>query len=160
MQTVEDEEGRRYLLERRSEDTSRVLDLETGQRRYLPNDRLSAVSGESPLIEAAGQIPAPLRDLITSVPDELALGLLVFLARNGAQSVKQLLSRTTLCESDLHGRLAILQTTGFIKPSTPSGERGYTLTEYGYEALKHCSIEDDTDPQPAADDQDEKPGRR
>ncbi|MEM4781040.1 MAG: hypothetical protein QXG03_05715 [Halalkalicoccus sp.] len=47
MQTVEDAEGTRYLLLKRSGESSLVRDPDTGEERYLRNDTLSAVGGAS-----------------------------------------------------------------------------------------------------------------
>lgn len=135
MQTVEDESGRRYLLEQRSHDTSRVRDPETGERRFLRNERLSVVEGESSLEEAATQVPSSVRRLLTAVHDDRGLGLLITIKRRKSASVRSLLDETDLCESDLHGRLGELRAAGLLEETSSMGERGYAITEMGDEAL-------------------------
>ena len=56
MRTV-DYDGDRYLLVKRSDESSLVRDPETGETAYLANDRLTPVDGESPL--ASSRRPTP-----------------------------------------------------------------------------------------------------
>ncbi|ARS88614.1 DUF7346 family protein [Natrarchaeobaculum aegyptiacum] len=135
MQPVEDDTGNRYLLCKRSTDSSLVRDPVTGTERYIPNDRLETVDVE-PLEAAAGAVPAPLRTLLTSVHDEPTLGLLFELEARGPLAVRTILGETTFCESDLNGRLSVLVAVGLLEEATVAGERGYGLTETGEAALE------------------------
>lgn len=136
MRTVEDDAGRRYLLEKRSSEASRVRDLETGEVRHVQNDRLSTVEGASPLETAAETVEAPIRRLITATPDAAALGLLLDLHRRGPVSVKRMLAEYDLCESDLHGRLTEYRAAGLVAETDVMDERGYGLTDEGGSAVE------------------------
>jgi hypothetical protein len=136
MRTVEDEAGRRYLLEKRSSEASRVRDVETGAVRHVPNERLSTVEGISPLEAAAESVESPIRTLITATPDAAALGLLLDLSRRGPLSVRRMLEEYDLCESDLHGRLSEYRAAGLVDETEVAGERGYNLTEAGVAAVE------------------------
>lgn len=129
MRTVRDADGRRYLLVKRSDESSLVRDPETGAERYLQNDRIEPVEGESPLATAASGVPAPVRRVVTAAHDDRSLGLLVALADDGPRSVVGLLDAFDLCESDLHGLLAEFRAAGLVEEAeTPAG-RGYAATE-------------------------------
>lgn len=132
---VRDGEGNRYLLEKASSESSRVRDPATGERLHLPNGELEPVEGVSPLAVAAETLSAEGVALVTAVPDEQALGLLVELDRRGPTAVRTLLDVTDLCESDLHGLLAVLGATGLLAEETVAGERGYETTETASAAL-------------------------
>ncbi len=71
---VRDGEGTRYILEKRSADSSRVRDPETGERSHLPNDALEPVD-TSPLCVATDTLSGEAVTLVTRVPNERALGL-------------------------------------------------------------------------------------
>lgn len=133
MTTVE-HDGDRYVLVKRSSDSSLVRDPETGAERYLPNDELTTTD-ESPLVVAAGSIPEPRRRLLTAVHDEQVLGLLVELDDRGPLSVRELLGRYDLCESDLHGRVGELRAAGLVREADVGGERGYETTEIASDGL-------------------------
>ena len=135
MQTVRDGAGDRYLLVKRSGESSLVRDPETGEERYVPNDDLSADAGESPLVTAAGGVPGPVRRVVTAVPDEPALGLLVELVDRGPLPAVDLLAAYDLCESDLHGRLSELRAAGLAAEASVAGERGYDATDAAREAV-------------------------
>lgn len=135
MRTVRDEAGDRYVLLKRSGESSLVRDPETGERRHLPNDSLSTVEGEPPLSTTAARVSEPLRTLLTAVPDDRALGLLIDLDDRGPLAVRTLLATTDLCESDLHGLLAEFRAAGLLEETTVAGERGYGTTERANEAL-------------------------
>jgi len=135
MRTVRDETGDRYVLLKRSAESSLVRDPETGERTHLPNDSLTPVEGESPLSTTAGCVPEPVRTLVTAVPDDRALGLLVHLEDRGPLPVRTLISTTDLCESDLHGLLAECRAAGLVAETTVAGERGYETTETAGTAL-------------------------
>lgn len=139
MRTVEDESGRRYLLLAESSDSSRVRDVETGEERFVENDRLTGVGGESPLATAAGAVPEPIRRVLVAAPDERALGLLVDLEARGPLPVRDMLESYDLCESDLHGRLAEFRAAGLIEEVEVVGERGYALTEAAREAVERLT---------------------
>ena len=134
MRTVEDEAGRRYLLLKRSGESSLVRDVETGEERYVPNDELAALDGVDPLEAAAAAVPLPLRRLITAVHDDRGLGLVVALSRE-PRSARALLDATDLCESDLVGLLAELRAAGLLEEATVGGERGYAATDEALEAI-------------------------
>lgn len=127
MRTVE-YHHERYLLVKRSGDSSLVRDPETGDERYLPNDELD-VTGDSPLAVAARAVPEPQRRILTAVHSERMLGLLVELEDRGPLSVRDILGRYDLCESDLHGRVGELRAAGLVREADTGGERGYATTE-------------------------------
>jgi hypothetical protein len=135
MRVVEDGDGNRYLLEKRSSEASRVRDPATGERRHLPNDQLSVVDGESPLATAASAVPPSVRKILRVAGSDAALGLLVELDDRGPLAVRTLLDAYDLCESDLHGLLAELRVAGVIEETTVAGERGYALTGEAREGL-------------------------
>ena len=134
MRTVEDDAGDRYILLKESGESSLVRDPESGERRHIANEALEPVAGESPLSTAAGAVPAPVRTLLTAVPDERALGLLVELEDRGPLGVRALLEYD-LCESDLHGLLAEFRAAGLVTETEVAGERGYETTERASEGL-------------------------
>jgi hypothetical protein len=133
--TVRDETGRRYVLEKRSDEASRVRDPETGERRHISNERLELVEGESPLTTATDALPAAVVELLAGVPDERALGLLLEVETGGPTGVRALLSAYDICESDLHGLLVELQAAGLLTETRVAGERGYETTATASEAL-------------------------
>ena len=134
MRTVEDDAGDRYILLKESGESSLVRDPESGERRHIANEALEPVAGESPLATAAGAVPAPVRTLLTAVPDERALGLLVELEDRGPLGVRALLEYD-LCESDLHGLRAEFRAAGLVTETEVAGERGYETTERASEGL-------------------------
>jgi hypothetical protein len=129
MRTVRDESGRRYLLVKQSGESSLVRDPRTGDERYLENDRLDSVSGESPLETSARRVSSPIRRVLTAVPNDRALGLLVEFYDRGPIPARSVVSAYDLCESDLHGLLAEFRAAGLIEERTAAGERGYGLTD-------------------------------
>lgn len=135
MRTVRDDDGERYVLLKQSGESSLVRDPETGERRHLPNESLSSVEGESPLSTTAGLVSEPVRTLVTAVPSDRALGLLLDLDDRGPLAVRTLLSTTDLCESDLHGLVAEFRAAGLLEETTVAGERGYETTETASDAL-------------------------
>ena len=134
MRTVEDDAGDRYILLKESGDSSLVRDPESGERRHIANEALEPVAGESPLATAASAVPGPVRTLLTAVPDERALGLLLELEERGPLGVRALLEYD-LCESDLHGLLAEFRAAGLVTETEVAGERGYETTERASEGL-------------------------
>ncbi|WP_225333687.1 DUF7346 family protein [Halomicrobium urmianum] len=135
MRTVEGPDGDRYLLVKESGESSLVRDPETGAERHLPNDDLEPVAGESPLVTAAGAVDEPLRRVLTAVPDERALGLLLELDERGPLDVHVLLDAYDLCESDLHGLVAEFRAAGLVAEADVAGRRGYRTTDEASEAL-------------------------
>lgn len=135
METVRDAAGNRYLLVKRSAEASRVRDPETGEERYVKNEELESVDGESPLRTAAGGVPAPVRTVVAAVPNERALGLLVDLVDRGPLSAREALDAYNLCESDVHGLFAEFQVAGLAEERRIAGERGYDATDAAREAV-------------------------
>jgi predicted transcriptional regulator len=133
MRAVE-HDGTRYLLVKRSGESSRVRDPATGEEQYLPNDELTPLD-EGPLEAAAGAVAEPLRALVAATTDERALGLLVELA-NGPVAVRELMSAYDLCESDALGLVTEFRVAGLVSETTVGGERGYELTDRGETAIE------------------------
>lgn len=132
MRTVRDDAGRHCVLLEASAGSSLVRDLATGERRYVDNDALEPVAGESPLVAAASDVDAD--GALGTLADERMLGLLVELRARGPLPVRALRSYGR-CESDLHGLLAELQAAGLVVEETVAGERGYALSDEGADAL-------------------------
>jgi len=135
MQTVRDPNGDTYLLVKRSAESSRVRDPDTGEERYVDNADLTVIDGESPLATAASGVPAPVRRLLRAVHDDRSLGLLAVIADEGPLSVIELLDATGMCESDLHGTVTELRAAGLIREADVAGRRGYAATETAIEAV-------------------------
>ncbi|MEF8852539.1 MAG: hypothetical protein V5A28_08990 [Haloarculaceae archaeon] len=135
MRTVRDERGNRYLLIKRSGESSRVRDPETGEERHLPNDSLAVVDGESPLETASRVVPESVRTVVSATHDERALGLLLEVEERGPVGVRALLDAYDLCESDLHGLLAEFRAAGLVREVAVAGGRGYDTTEEASEGL-------------------------
>jgi hypothetical protein len=136
MQTVRDADGETYLLVKRSARSSRVRDPATGAERYVDNDELSVVDGESPLATAAAGIPASVRQTVRAVHDERSLGLLVVVVDEGPLSAVELLDTADMCESDLHGTITELRAAGLIEEVEVGGRRGYAATDSASEAIE------------------------
>ncbi|QCJ47661.1 hypothetical protein [Haloprofundus sp. MHR1] len=141
MQTVRDEDGRRYLLLKRSSESSRVRDPETGEERHLSNDAFEVVDGEPPLVAAASGVPESVRRVLSATHNDRSLGLLVELADRGPLSVLELLDSYDLCESDLLGLLTEFRAAGLVDEADSYGERGYDATELAREGV--ARIRDD-----------------
>lgn len=129
MRTVRDSEGTRYVVLKKSSESSLIRDPHTGERRQVPNADLEPVTGESPLDTSARAVHEPVRQVVTAVRDERALGLLLELDVRGTVSVRALLDETELCESDLHGMVAEFRAAGLVAETRVGGERGYETTE-------------------------------
>jgi hypothetical protein len=129
MRTVEDRTGNRYLLLKRSRDSSLVRDVETGEHRHLPTDELTVIAGTSPLATAADSVPDAARQLVSAVRDDRPLGLLVALEAADGLAARTLLDAEDYCESDLHGLVGELRAAGLVEPATVDGEEGYRLTD-------------------------------
>ena len=135
MRTVRDGEGNQYLLLKQSSDASLVRDPATGEQRHLPNDDIEDVEGESPLETAAEAVPTSVRRVLTAVPNDRALGLLLEIDRRGPVGIRLLLDAYDLCESDLHGLLAEFRAAGLIRETQVDARRGYNTTEIASDAL-------------------------
>ncbi|WP_439025857.1 DUF7346 family protein [Haloarchaeobius sp. DT45] len=129
MRTVRDDSGDRYLLVKRSSDASLVRDPATGEERYVENDRLESVDGETPLETAASAVPPAVRRILTATHDDRSLGLLVELVDGGPIAVRDLLASYDLCESDMLGLLTEFRAAGLAEEATIAGERGYDATD-------------------------------
>lgn len=138
MRTVE-HDGDRYLLVKRSGESSRVRDPETGGEQYLPNDELRALD-DGPLETAAAAVSAPLRTLVRSTHSDRGLGLLVELAREPV-AAETLVDRYDLCESDALGLVTEFRAAGLVEETTVAGRRGYALTDEGEAALAALGVE-------------------
>jgi len=135
MQTVADAEGTHYLLIKQSSDASLVRNPETGTERYIDNDQLTVVDGESPLQTAASAIDPAVRRLLTATHNDRSLGLLVELVDRGPCSTLALLDGYGLCESDLHGLVGEFRAAGLIEEATAEGRRGYDATDLARRAV-------------------------
>ena len=131
---VEDDSGTRYLLLKRSGESSLVRNIDTGERTHLPNDRLHSV-GESTVDTLVSVVPEEIRRLVTAVHDDRSLALLLELDAEGPMAVRDMLGAYDFCESDLHGLVGELQAAGLIVERTVAGERGYDTTETATTAL-------------------------
>ncbi|MFC6836202.1 DUF7346 family protein [Halomarina ordinaria] len=135
MRTLRDDDGTRYLLLKRSGESSLVRDPETGEERYVRNDRLTDVDGESPLETAAREVPPALRRLLAAVRDDRALGLLLEVDRRGPLAVRDLMAAYDLCESDTLGLLTEFRAAGLVERADVVGEPGYDTTDDARRAL-------------------------
>ena len=148
MKTVLDGAGNRYLLVKRSGQSSRVRDPETGAERYLPNDDLEVVDGVSPLETAAAGVDPAVRRVVTAAHSERALGLLVELVDDGPVPIRSLAGAYDLCESDLLGLLTEFRAAGLVREADVHGERGYDATDDARRALavlRGAPVEADAD---------------
>jgi hypothetical protein len=136
MRTVRDDDGKRYVLLKQSASSSHVRDPDTGTERYLDNDAISVVDGESPLETAARGVPEATRRALSAVRDDRSLGLLCELV-DEPRSVRALLGDYDLCESDLHGLLVEFRAAGLLAETEVHGERGYEATETAERAVAH-----------------------
>lgn len=143
MRTVEDNAGRRYLLVKRSGDSSLVRDVESGAERYVPNEELTDCDGVDPLAAAAEAVPATVRRLLATIHDDRELGFVVALSRE-PRSARTLLEATELCESDLLGLLSELRAAGLVEEATVEGERGYAATAEARRAVSILQSEEGT----------------
>jgi len=141
MKTVRDDDGKRYLLLKRSSSASLVRDPATGNSCYVRNDRLEDAGDTSPLETAAAGVSGPVRRLLRGVHDDRTLGLLVELADADGLGVRTILDRYDFCESDLHGRFGELTAVGLITEVEIDGERGYRVTDDCERALETVRIE-------------------
>ncbi|MDX1745155.1 MAG: hypothetical protein R3324_04395 [Halobacteriales archaeon] len=143
MQVVADRDGHRYVLLKRSRESSLVRDPQTGHERYLPTDHLDPVAGASVLTTVASALPPVHEGPLATVATERAMGLLVLLVDRGPISVRDLLGATDLCESDLHGIVGDLQAAGLLSATDVAGERGYRATDRATNAIGELRAEPD-----------------
>lgn len=136
MNVVEDEAGRRFVLQKRSSDAWLVRDPDTGETEYRDPATLSVVTDADALTTTAAGIPQTVRTLLTAVPNDRILGLVVLVVDREAVGVRTLLDETTLCESDLHGAIAELVAAGLLAETTVAGERGYEATDHSRDAVE------------------------
>jgi hypothetical protein len=136
MRTVRDVDGERYLLVKRSSDSSLVRDPATGESRHLPNEELTVVEGETPLETAASGVPRPVRRVLSAVHDDRSLGLLVDVVDRGPLAVREMVEAYDYCESDLLGACTEFRAAGLLEPTTVAGERGYEATEAAREGVQ------------------------
>ena len=136
MQTVRDGDDEVYLLVKRSAESSRVRDPATGAERYVDNDELVIVDGESPLETAATGIPKSIRQLLRAVHNDRSLGLLAVVVDQGPISVIDLLDTADMCESDLHGTITEFRAAGLLTEVNVAGRRGYEATDAAVVALQ------------------------
>ncbi|PAU85424.1 hypothetical protein CK500_01770 [Halorubrum salipaludis] len=136
MQTVRDAAGETYLLVKRSAESSRVRDPATGEERYVDNEELSVVDGESPLATAASGVPAPVRRTLGAVRDDRSLGLLAVVVDEGPIAAIDLLDATDMCESDIHGAITEFRAAGLIDEVDVAGRRGYEATPVAVDAME------------------------
>lgn len=108
------DDEQRFIILKRSKQSSLVLDSETGETTYRPNDRL-----------VLDQEPEPQRVILERLHED------------GPTSIRTFLDTTTLCESDLHGCLTMLRVSGLVREIDVAGEPGYVLTTAGSNALDH-----------------------
>lgn len=131
---VVEHDGSRYLLVKRSSESSRVRDPGTGEEKYFPTDELTAVD-DGPLETAAAAVPDPVRALVAATHGNRGLGLLVELS-HGPVAVRELMGRYDLCESDALGMVTEFRAAGLVAETRVGGERGYELTETGETAVE------------------------
>ena len=127
---------------KRSSDGWLVRNPETGDESYQQAADLEILEEKSPLEVTAQGVAEPARTLLTAVRTERSLGLLVDLERDGPLSVRAMLDRYELCESDLHGHLAEFRAAGLIEEQRVAGERGYATTDRASDALGTLGIDD------------------
>lgn len=108
MRAVQDGSGNEFVLLDELGETCLVWDPEADEERRLPVSVLE---------------PGEQRD-----PAALVLA---YLAARGPVAVRDLATRTTLCESDLHGLLADLRAAGLVCEAAVGGERAYDATDRG-----------------------------
>lgn len=142
MRTVEDDDGRRALLVKRSGDAWLVRDPRTGRESYRPADELRVVGGDGdedgdgtdPLSTAAAGVPASVRRVLTAVRTERQLGLLLDLVDRGPVPARTLVATTDYCESDLVGIVGEFRAADLVTTTDAAGEPAYDATDVAHEA--------------------------
>ena len=142
MRTVHDDDGRRYLLLKRSGESSLVRHPATGEERYLPNEALTVDDEGSDTLElAASAVPDAVRRVLSACRDDRSLGLLLELDRRGPVPARALLGYG-LCESDVLGLVGEFRAAGLVVEADAGGERGYDLTDDARDALAVLRVEE------------------
>ncbi len=136
MQTVRDDDGRRYLLLDVDGATWLVRDPATGETERRDPETLTVRDDRPPLETAAGGVPESARRVLSAAHDDRTLGLLCDLVDRGPTPVRTMLDAYDYCESDLHGRLAEFRAAGLLAETTVAGEPGYEPTESAVEAVE------------------------
>jgi len=116
-----------------------VQDPATGEERYVDNDELRIVDGESPLATAASGVPAPVRRTLRAVRDDRSLGLLAVVVDEGPIAAIDLLDAADMCESDLHGTITEFRAAGLIDEAEVAGAarlRGDSVAVEAIELLR------------------------
>lgn len=142
MRVVRDDDGRRYPVLERREESIVVRDPSTGERRSLSADEVEPVDADA-LRVAAADLPAAARRDFADVRDERALGLLAELVDRGPLPVREVLGTYDVCESDLHGIAAEFRAAGLLQEVDIDGERGYAASEAGHSAVAAIRDGDD-----------------
>ncbi len=144
---VRDPDDRRYLLLKRSKDSSLVRPVDGGDRRYLPTAELTVVEEASRTSAVLAPLPASIRSLVTAVHDDRTLAVLQDLALSGPVAVETLMATYDFCESTFHGVIAELQVADLVTETTVAGQRGYDTTDRADRALTALRAT----PEPATD---------
>ena len=135
METVEDQEGQRFLRLKRSAESSLVADPTTGRRCYLPNETLTPVEragDELPLIDS---IDPDVRRLVATVRTERTLGLMRLLELTDGLPAIAVLEQTDWCESELFATVQELEAAGLLRRTEIDGREGYELSDSGQRGL-------------------------
>jgi hypothetical protein len=135
MDTVRTTDGTRYLLLKRSSDSSLVCDPTTGDEQYIENERLERISDNMPLETVARTVPDAVRRVLSAVSNDRALGLLLVIERRGPIAVSDIMDISDLCESDVNGLLSEFRAAGLVEPEQIVGVPGYATTELASEGL-------------------------
>jgi hypothetical protein len=150
MHTVRTSDGTRYLLLKRSSDSSLVRDPMTGNEQHIENDRLERIDDDSvsPLETVARTVPDSVRQLLSVVSNERVLGLLLVIDRRGPIAVSDIMDLSDLCESDVNGLLTEFRAAGLIEQEQIPvvGVSGYETTELASEGLSALCDSDHTNP--------------
>lgn len=122
MNLVEDADGRRYALLKRSHQASLVLDLASGERSYRPNETLELIDAE-PVPDVLDE--TTISQSIRSTANEL----LAVLAHGDAVPIRTVLEATTVCESELVALRGELEAAGLITTESVDDAVALRLTE-------------------------------
>lgn len=122
MHLCEDENGRRLAVVKRSATSSLVLDLETGDHFYRANETLTPIDNQG-----TGNADTGSNSM---GPTDQRAELLSILEHDPIP-IRTILSRTTLCESDLYAIRRELEVAGVLEEVTINGERAWVLASAG-----------------------------
>jgi hypothetical protein len=103
----------------------------TGNEQHIDDDSVS------PLETVARTVPDSVRQILSVVSNEHALGLLLVIDRRGPIAVSDIMDLSDLCESDVNGLLSEFRAAGLIEQEQLSvvGVPGYRTTELAREGL-------------------------